>query len=97
MAAFVEDEYFLTEQLSLVGGLRYDRNEHYGSEFIPRLYGVYKLNPSVTLKGGVSGGYKAPTLKQADDNIVEIAARGAAWAWATRTSSPRRAPTTSLA
>ncbi|MDR2334194.1 MAG: TonB-dependent receptor [Burkholderiaceae bacterium] len=90
MAAFVEDEYFLTEQLSVVGGLRYDRNEHYGSEFIPRLYGVYKLNPTVTLKGGVSGGYKAPTLKQADDNIVEIAARGAAWDMGNKDLKPEK-------
>lgn len=79
MALFAEDEYFLTDKLSVVGGLRYDRNQHYGGEWIPRLYGVYRMHDSLTLKGGVSGGYKAPTLKQADDNIVEIAARGAAW------------------
>lgn len=90
MAAFIEDEYFLTEQLSVVGGLRYDRNEHYGSEFIPRLYGVYRLNPAITLKGGVSGGYKAPTLKQADDNIVEIAARGAAWDMGNKDLKPEK-------
>ena len=78
-ALFVEDEYFFTDRLSLVGGLRYDRNEHYGAELIPRLYGVYRLSPELVVKGGVSGGYLAPTLKQADDNIVEIAARGAAW------------------
>lgn len=78
-ALFAEDEYFLTERLSAIGGLRFDRNQHYGNKVIPRLYGVYRLSPQWIVKGGVSGGYKAPTLKQADDNIVEIAARGAAW------------------
>ena len=90
MALFAEDEYFLNDQLSVVGGLRYDRNEHYGSEWIPRLYGVYRLTPEFVLKGGVSGGYKAPTLKQADDNIVEIAARGAAWDMGNKDLKPEK-------
>lgn len=90
MALFAEDEYFLTDRFSVVGGLRYDRNEHYGSEWIPRLYGVYRLNDAVTIKGGLSGGYKAPTLKQADDNIVEIAARGAAWDMGNKDLKPEK-------
>ncbi len=78
-AVFAEDEYFITNDLSLTGGLRFDQNQHYGTHVTPRLYGVYRMTPDLTLKGGVSGGYKTPTLKQADSNIVEIAARGAAW------------------
>ncbi|MCK9563649.1 MAG: TonB-dependent receptor, partial [Bacteroidales bacterium] len=78
-ALFVEDEYFLTESFAITGGLRYDRNEHFGSEVTPRLYGVYHINPKLVVKGGVSGGYKTPTLKQTDDRIVENAARGASW------------------
>lgn len=45
----------------------------------PRLYGVYHLNDALTLKGGISGGYKVPQLKQADSNIFEPAGRGAGW------------------
>ncbi|THU05118.1 TonB-dependent receptor [Lampropedia puyangensis] len=78
-ALFAEDEFYINEQLSLTGGLRWDRNQHYGNEVTPRLYAVYHLAPQWSLKGGISGGYKTPSLKQADDNIVEIAARGAAW------------------
>lgn len=78
-ALFVEDEYYLTDNLSITGGLRYDENEHYGEELIPRLYGVYRLTDTWVLKGGVSGGYKAPTLKQSDPNIVENAARSRAF------------------
>ncbi|MCV2219556.1 TonB-dependent receptor domain-containing protein [Thauera sp. Sel9] len=78
-ALFIEDEYYLTDDFALTGGLRYDRNQHYGNEVTPRLYGVYHLSPQLVVKGGVSGGYKTPTLKQADDRIVENAARGASW------------------
>ncbi|RMX00965.1 TonB-dependent receptor [Allofranklinella schreckenbergeri] len=78
-ALFAEDEFAFNDALSLTGGLRLDRNQHYGTEMTPRLYAVYRLGGQWSLKGGVSGGYKTPTLKQADDNIVEIAARGAAW------------------
>lgn len=75
-ALFVEDEYYLTDAFSLTAGLRYDENEHYGEEIIPRLYGVYRFSDEWVLKGGVSGGYKAPSLKQADSSIVENAGRG---------------------
>ncbi|MFV0454946.1 MAG: TonB-dependent receptor domain-containing protein [Pseudomonas sp.] len=75
-ALFVEDEYYLSDALSVTAGLRYDENEHYGEEFTPRLYGVYRFSEEWVLKGGVSGGYKTPTLKQADSSIVENAARG---------------------
>ncbi|MBN8760238.1 MAG: TonB-dependent receptor [Thiobacillus sp. 65-69] len=78
-ALFAEDEYFITEKLAITGGLRLDHNERFGSEVTPRLYGVYHLTDALVLKGGVSGGYKTPTLKQTDDKIVENAARGAAW------------------
>lgn len=75
-ALFVEDEYYVTEALSVTAGLRYDKNEHYGEELTPRLYGVYRFTDEFVLKGGVSGGYKTPTLKQADTSIVENAGRG---------------------
>lgn len=78
-ALFAEDEYYVTEAFAVTAGLRYDRNQHFGTEFTPRLYGVYHLNPQLVLKGGVSGGYKTPNLKQNDDRIVENAARGASW------------------
>lgn len=70
-AAFLEDEWFITDDWSITTGLRYDKNEHYGSEFIPRLYNVYRLSEEFTLKGGVSKGYVAPELKQADPSIAE--------------------------
>ncbi|MDD9725210.1 TonB-dependent receptor [Roseovarius sp. SK2] len=78
-AVFAEDEWSLTPDFNLTLGLRWDRNENYGDALTPRLYGVYSLNDNLTLKGGVSGGYLVPELKQADSNIVEPAGRGAGW------------------
>lgn len=89
-AVFAEDEFALSQALTLTGGLRIDRNKHYGTELTPRLYAAYRLNPQWMLKGGVSGGYKTPSLKQADDNIVEIAARGAAWDMGNTNLKPER-------
>ena len=63
-AVFVEDEYAVTDKLSLTGGLRLDDSDQYGSHFSPRIYGVYKLTDLWTLRGGVASGFKAPTLRQ---------------------------------
>ncbi|SLN39139.1 Colicin I receptor precursor [Roseivivax jejudonensis] len=70
-ALFAEDEVQLTDEFAVTFGLRYDENENYGSQITPRVYGVYAVSPNLTIKGGVSGGYKVPELKQADDLIAE--------------------------
>ncbi|MGR3378942.1 TonB-dependent receptor domain-containing protein [Salipiger abyssi] len=75
-ALFGEDNFRLTDDLTVTFGLRYDDNEKYGDKWTPRLYGVWHATPSLTIKGGVSGGYKVPTLKQADSNIFESAGGG---------------------
>lgn len=63
-ALFVEDEWWLTDSFALTGGLRLDHDDDYGSHLSPRLYGVWHVVPEWTVKGGVSTGYRAPTLKQ---------------------------------
>lgn len=78
-AVFAEDGFHITDDFTLTMGLRYDDNERYGSHVTPRLYGVWHASDSLTIKGGVSGGYKVPQLKQADSNIYEPAGRGAGW------------------
>ncbi|HBT34047.1 MAG TPA: TonB-dependent receptor [Pusillimonas sp.] len=78
-ALFAEDEYNITDNFALTAGVRLDKNEHYGNHVTPRIYGVYHWNDNLVLKGGVSGGYKTPTLKQSDDGIVEQAGRGRSW------------------
>ncbi len=78
-ALFGEDNYALTDDLTFTLGLRHDHNERYGAHFTPRAYAVWHATPTLTLKGGVSGGYKTPQLKQADSSIFEPAGRGAGW------------------
>ena len=78
-ALFGEANLQLVDIFTLTVGGRYDENERYGSYFTPRLYGVLDVTPRVVLKGGVSGGFKVPQLKQADDAIIETAAQGRGW------------------
>lgn len=63
-ALFVEDEFFATEHLTLTAGLRMDDDDRYGQHWTPRVYGVYRLDPHWTLRGGVAQGFKAPTIRQ---------------------------------
>ncbi|AEF54691.1 TonB-dependent receptor domain-containing protein [Marinomonas posidonica] len=64
LSAFIEDEWYMTEKFSLITGLRADKNENFKNHLSPKVYGVFSINDSWTLKGGVSTGYKAPKLRQ---------------------------------
>lgn len=63
-ALFVEDDYFLTDDFIVTAGLRMDHDERFGTHWSPRIYGVYHINERLTVKGGVSTGFKAPTIRQ---------------------------------
>jgi len=63
-AVFAEDEWMLTDSFSLTGGVRLDDDDNFGGHVSPRLYGVWSLAPSWTLKGGVSTGYRSPGLRE---------------------------------
>ncbi|WP_136068157.1 ligand-gated channel protein [Modicisalibacter radicis] len=63
-AMYAEDEWMLTRDWSLTGGVRLDDNENYGSHVSPRLYSVWNMTPRWTLKGGVSSGYRSPNLRE---------------------------------
>ncbi|OAT47304.1 ligand-gated channel protein [Providencia heimbachae] len=63
-ALFAEDEWLMTSDFALTGGLRMDKDENYGTHWTPRLYGVWHADEQWTIKGGVSTGYKAPDLRQ---------------------------------
>lgn len=64
-AVFLEDEWWLLDNVSVTAGLRYDYDENYGSHYSPRLYGVWNINDDFTLKGGISTGYRTPSIRQA--------------------------------
>ncbi|RQW62868.1 TonB-dependent receptor domain-containing protein [Vibrio viridaestus] len=75
-ALFAEDEWRVFDDISVIGGIRYDYDENYGSHFSPRLYSVWNINEAWTLKGGVSTGFKAPSLKQSNADWVSVSHGG---------------------
>ena len=50
--------------LALTLGLRHDEHAHYGREWSPRAYAVWRVGAAWTVKGGASHGFKVPNLKQ---------------------------------
>ncbi len=63
-AVFLQDEFAFGRDLHLTLGLRRDDHQSFGSEWSPRAYAVWRVDPRWTLKGGFSHGFKAPNLKQ---------------------------------
>lgn len=64
-ALFIEDEWWLLDNVAVTAGMRYDHDENYGSHYSPRIYGVWNIDDSFTLKGGISTGYRTPSIRQA--------------------------------
>ena len=62
-ALFVEDEWKLADAWALTGGLRLDNHEIYGNHWSPRLYTVWHTTDNLTIKGGVSRGFRAPEIR----------------------------------
>ncbi|MFC3607828.1 TonB-dependent receptor domain-containing protein [Stutzerimonas tarimensis] len=75
-ALFLEDEWRLRDDLALTLGARYEDHEAFGGHVSPRAYLVWNANDSWTLKGGVSRGYKTPTLNQLHNGINGVTAQG---------------------
>lgn len=69
-ALFVEDQVHVSDQLKITGGLRYDYHEKFGSHFSPKVYVNYDLTDSWTLKAGWARAFKAPNLRQLNENWV---------------------------
>ncbi len=60
LAVYAEDEITILENLLLTLGGRYNHHEIFGNNISPRAYLVYNATDNLTLKGGVSTGFKAP-------------------------------------
>ena len=63
-ALFAEDEINLSDNWNLTAGLRYNKDENYGSNWNPRVYSVWNIDDNFTLKGGYSTGFATPQLRQ---------------------------------
>ena len=59
---FAQDDWKLTNKLTMQAGLRVDVHNNYGSFFLPRISFMYKANQHVTMRLGGGLGYKTPTL-----------------------------------
>lgn len=93
---FAEDEWLLTNDLSLTLGGRYDHHDAFGSHFSPRAYAVYSVSPTITVKGGVSTGFKAPQVNELHDGINGITGQGTQITVGTPSLKPEKSRTAEL-
>ncbi len=76
LGVFVEDEWRLRDDLALTLGLRHDHHDEFGGYTTPRAYLVWNTTDHWTLKGGISGGYKAPRLEYLTNGIYTVGGQG---------------------
>lgn len=69
-ALFIEDEWSLNDDLALTLGLRVDDHKRYGDQWSPRAYAVWTASDTLTLKGGVSTGFRAPEIRAVADGYA---------------------------
>ncbi|WP_086981282.1 ligand-gated channel protein [Vibrio aphrogenes] len=75
-AIFLEDEWAIVDSFSLTVGARLDNDDNYGTHISPRVYGVWSMTPSWVLKGGVSTGYRAPSLREISPDWAQVSRGG---------------------
>ncbi len=66
-AVYAQDEWtpeWREGRLTLVPGLRYDRDSQFGDQFSPKLAARYELSDDWVLRAGYGRGYRAPDFKQ---------------------------------
>ncbi|MEQ9744097.1 TonB-dependent receptor [Pectobacterium actinidiae] len=73
---FAEDEWRLLESLALTTGARYEHHEAFGGHVSPRAYLVWNALDELTIKGGISTGYKTPKLSQLHNGISGVSRQG---------------------
>lgn len=81
VSLFAENETYLTPKLALTLGLRENFNSAFGFNASPRIYAVYNaLSKSsigdLIIKGGISTGYRTPTVSQLVRGINGLTGQG---------------------
>ncbi len=61
---FLQDEWFVTDKLMLVPGLRYENHQAYGTNLTQRVSMMYTLPADLKLRASWGQGYRAPTSKE---------------------------------
>jgi outer membrane receptor for ferrienterochelin and colicins len=95
-ALFAEDEWRLRDDLTATFGGRYNHHDAFGGEFSPRAYLVWNAASAWTVKGGVSGGFKAPRLNQLIDGASGVSGQGTVMNIGNPTLKPETSTSTEL-
>ena len=73
---FMQGEIKPLENLSIIGGFRYDKNQIYASAFSPKLAIHLQANKKISLNASIGRGFKAPDFRQLYLNFTNTAAGG---------------------
>lgn len=73
---FAENEWRINKDLALTVGLRHDNHSTFGGATSPRAYLVWNGTDQWTFKGGVSKGYRTPSLEQLFDGVTGYTGQG---------------------
>lgn len=72
IGGFIQNTWNATDKFILESGIRADHHNEYGSFFLPRLSGLYKLNTHVSMRLGGGLGYKAPNVLTEDAERIQF-------------------------
>ncbi|NLY59828.1 MAG: TonB-dependent receptor [Gammaproteobacteria bacterium] len=75
-ALFAENEWRMRDDLALTLGGRYEDHDAFGGHFSPRAYLVWNTTDNWTLKGGVSRGYKTPSVNALHGGVNGLSNQG---------------------
>ncbi|MEQ4675462.1 catecholate siderophore receptor CirA [Providencia vermicola] len=95
-ALFAENEWYIADPLILTTGLRMDHHEDFGQHYSPRVYLVYNATQEVTVKGGWSSAFKAPSLLDLSPDWQTASCRGGCSIVGTPDLDPETANTVEL-
>ncbi|AJC85984.1 TonB-dependent ferric enterobactin receptor CfrA [Campylobacter sp. RM16704] len=76
LAIFAEDEYSIKDDLRFTFGARYNHHEIFGNNISPRAYLVYNPTNELTLKGGVSTGFRTPYANRLINGAYNYSGQG---------------------
>ena len=76
-AIFTEGELMLIDKVFITAGVRGNFNSIFGANASPRAYIAYNaIDKWLTIKGGISTGYKTPALSNLINGVANLSAQG---------------------
>jgi outer membrane receptor for ferrienterochelin and colicins len=62
--AYLQDEWTVRDDVTLVPGVRIEQHEVYGTHYSPKLSSMWAIRDDLRLRASVGQGYRAPTSKE---------------------------------